>query len=112
MGPVMEYATEKAADSIELRIYPGADGKFVYYEDENDNYNYEKGQSATIGFSWNDLLRQLTISGRKGSFPGMLTSRVFNVVIVQKGKGIGELAAATADRMVKYSGKELVVTFP
>ena len=30
-------------DPIELRVYPGADGAFTFYEDEGDNYNYEKG---------------------------------------------------------------------
>ena len=28
MGPFIQYAAEKPADPIELRIYPGADGKF------------------------------------------------------------------------------------
>jgi alpha-D-xyloside xylohydrolase len=54
MGPVMQYATEKPADKIELRIYPGANGSFKYYEDENDNYNYEKGAKATFTLNWNE----------------------------------------------------------
>ena len=43
IGPDEEWSTEKPADPIELRIYRGADGDFTLYEDENDNYNYEKG---------------------------------------------------------------------
>ncbi|MGQ4876569.1 MAG: DUF5110 domain-containing protein [Promethearchaeia archaeon] len=39
----MQYSTEKPADPIELRIYQGKNGLFVLYEDENDNYNYERG---------------------------------------------------------------------
>jgi len=46
LGPFIQYSTEKQADPIELRIYPGADGSFTLYEDENDNYNYEKGMYA------------------------------------------------------------------
>ncbi len=42
MGPAIQYATENN-DPIEIRIYPGADGIFALYEDQNDNYNYEKG---------------------------------------------------------------------
>ena len=72
MGPYIQYATEKPADPIELRIYPGADGTFELYEDENDNYNYEKGKYALIPFSWNDKTKTLTISDRKGEFDGML----------------------------------------
>jgi alpha-D-xyloside xylohydrolase len=48
LGPDMEYSTQKPADPIELRVYRGADGDFTLYEDENDNYNYEKGAYATI----------------------------------------------------------------
>jgi len=54
MGPFIQYASEKPADPVELRIYPGADGSFTLYEDEDDSYNYEKGIYATIVFSWND----------------------------------------------------------
>ena len=43
MGPELQYAAEKPADPIELRVYRGADGAFTLYEDENDGYNYEKG---------------------------------------------------------------------
>src|SRR5277367_83039 len=39
MGPDVEYAAEKPADPIELRIFPGASGSFTLYEDENDNYD-------------------------------------------------------------------------
>jgi len=37
IGPKVQYATEKKWDELEIRIYPGADGEFVLYEDENDN---------------------------------------------------------------------------
>ncbi|MGH8024716.1 MAG: TIM-barrel domain-containing protein, partial [Limisphaerales bacterium] len=53
LGPVMQYATEKPEDPIELRVYRGADGQFTLYEDENNNYDYEKGAYATILFTWN-----------------------------------------------------------
>ena len=71
-GPEVQYATEKKWDDLEIRIYPGANGEFILYEDENDNYNYEKGAYSTITFTWNDAKRRLTINDRRGSFPGML----------------------------------------
>ena len=43
MGPYLQYTSEKPADPIELRVYPGANGAFTLYEDEGVNYNYEKG---------------------------------------------------------------------
>jgi len=81
LGPEMQYVGEKTWDNLELRIYPGANGEFVLYEDEGDNYNYEKGIFSTITFQWNDRSHTLTIGDRKGEYPGMLTSRNFTVVL-------------------------------
>ncbi|MGZ3845863.1 MAG: glycoside hydrolase family 31 protein, partial [Flavisolibacter sp.] len=35
VGPSVQFATEKKWDNLEIRIFPGANGKFVLYEDEN-----------------------------------------------------------------------------
>jgi len=59
IGPKVQYATEKKWDNLEIRIYPGADGKFSLYEDEFDNYNYEKGKYTEIEFLWNDAAKNL-----------------------------------------------------
>ncbi len=80
MGPVMQYVGEKTWDNLELRIYPGADVTFTLYEDEGDNYNYEKGAYTTILIRWSERAKTLTISERKGSYPGMLQKRQFTVV--------------------------------
>lgn len=71
-GPEVQYASEKAWDNLEIRVYPGADGSFILYEDEGDNYNYEKGAFSEITFTYNDATHELTISDRKGNYKGML----------------------------------------
>jgi alpha-D-xyloside xylohydrolase len=109
LGPDEEWSTEKPADPIELRIYPGADGEFTIYEDENDNYNYEKGAYATIPLQWNDATRSLTISDRKGQFPGMLENRTFRIVFVRENHGVGINPADQTDKSVQYSGKQITV---
>ena len=81
LGPEMQYVGEKRWDILDIRLYPGADGEFTLYEDEGDNYNYEKGIYATIPFHWNDKARTLTIGNRQGSYPGMLTSRQFRITL-------------------------------
>jgi alpha-D-xyloside xylohydrolase len=101
LGPDVQYAMEKNWDNLEIRVYPGADGSFTLYEDENDNYNYEKGVYATITFHWNDKSGTLSIGERKGSFPGMLTGRTFRVVKAGPGQG--------AVQAVRYLGKALSV---
>ena len=81
LGPEMQYVGEKTWDNLELRVYPGADGTFLLYEDEGDGYDYEQGAYSTIQLQWNDRTRTLTIADRKGSYPGMLQHRQFTVVM-------------------------------
>ena len=109
MGPDLEYAAEKPADPIELRVYQGADADFTLYEDEGDNYDYEKGAYATIPMHWDDSARSLTIGDRKGQFPGMLASRTFRVVFVGEGHGTGIGQTAQPDKVVEYSGAAVTV---
>ena len=108
MGPAIQFATEKN-NPLEIRIYPRADGEFTLYEDENDNYDYEKGKYSVITFKWNDAKNVLTISDRKGSFPGMLGERTFNIVKVSGNNGVGIDAVIKYDKVVNYDGKKIVV---
>jgi len=109
MSPDLQYATEKPADPIELRVYRGADGAFTLYEDENDGYNYEKGIYATIPIHWNEATQTLDIGKRKGSFPGMLESRTFEIVFVIENHGIGIGPTRGADKTVRYTGESVSV---
>jgi len=104
MGPYLQYATEKPADPIELRIYQGANGQFTIYEDENENYNYEKGFHSTITLLWNDKTRTFTINKREGSFPGMVLKRTFNIVLVKENHGVGVGLADSIDKTIVYTG--------
>ena len=109
LGPDLQYADEKPAEPIELRIYPGENGSFTLYEDEGDSYRYEKGVYATIDFAWDDAKKTLTIGQRKGDFPGMLKERTFNIVVVRDKHGNGISIVETPDKVVKYNGTQLKV---
>ena len=109
LGPEEEWSTQKPADPIELRIYRGANADFTLYEDENDNYNYEKGTYSTIALHWDDAQHTLTIGERKGQFPGMLENRTFRVVFVTENHGAGVNPASEPDKIVQYSGKQMTV---
>jgi alpha-D-xyloside xylohydrolase len=78
LGPDVQYTGEKPWDDLEIRVYPGADGRFVLYEDEGDSYRYEQGACSTIAFTLRG--RTLTVGAREGAFPGMLQTRRFRVV--------------------------------
>ena len=81
LGAEMQYVGEKPWDSLELRVYPGADGSFTLYEDQGDGYDYERGVCSTILFQWNDRTRTLTLGERQGSYPGLLQQRQFTIVL-------------------------------
>ena len=98
LGPEMQYTGEKPWDNLEIRLYPGADGTFMLYEDEGDTYNYERGIYSTIPFHWNDRSHTLTIGNRQGQYPGMLTNRKFTVVMPNG-----------TSQTVNYNGKEVAV---
>lgn len=80
IGPDMQYSNEVPWDNLTINVYPGANGEFVLYEDEGDNYNYLDGKYTEIPMKWNDKSRTLTIGARKGSYDGMLSTRKFTVV--------------------------------
>jgi alpha-D-xyloside xylohydrolase len=102
IGPKVQYAQEKKWDNLEIRIYEGANGEFTLYEDENDNYNYEKGIYSTIQFTWNDAKKELIIASRQGTYPGMLNQRKFNIVRVGEG-------AANTEKSIDYNGAKVSV---
>jgi alpha-D-xyloside xylohydrolase len=109
LGPELQWTTEKPEDPIELRIYPGADGDFTLYEDENDNYNYEKGLHATIPIHWDDATRTLTFGARQGTFPGMAQQHTFRLVLVAPNHGVGINAGAEPEKSVIYSGTAIPI---
>lgn len=109
VGPELQYATEKKPDPIDLYIYTGADGSFELYEDENVNYNYEKGKFAVIPFTYNEKEKKLVIGDREGEFDGMLEFRKFNVIFVSKNHPVGFKPDRTEGILVEYDGTRIEV---
>lgn len=110
-GPKVQYSAQSNWDNLEIRIYPGADGSFTLYEDERNNYNYEKGKYSEITFNWNDSSQTLTIEDRKGEFEGMLNNRTFRIVLVddEVGMGLGIRQSGCFSKEIKYDGKKVSV---
>ena len=109
-GPAMQWSDEKPADDILLAVYAGKDACFNLYEDENVNYNYEKGFFANIPITWDEAARTLTIGERKGSFEGMLQNRNFRVILVEPGRPWSYDPDAPGVA-VSYDGKPVEVKF-
>ena len=99
LAPVMQYAQQSQWDNLDIIVYPGSNALFTLYEDEGDNYNYERGVYSTITMKWNDSQRTFTVEARQGQFPGMLQNRKFNI----------RIAGTEAVKTVDYNGNAVSV---
>ena len=100
LAPVMQYAQQSQWDNLDIIVYPGSNAVFTLYEDEGDNYNYERGVYSTITMKWNNSQRTFTVEARQGQFPGMLQNRKFNI----------RIAGTEAVKTVDYNGNAVSVT--
>ena len=100
LAPVMQYAQQSQWDNLDIIVYPGSNAVFTLYEDEGDNYNYERGIYSTITMKWNDSQRTFTVEARQGQFPDMLQNRKFNI----------RIAGTEAVKTVDYNGNAVSVT--
>ena len=104
LGPAVQYADERSSEPMEIRVYPGADGRFELYDDEGDGYGYQRGQYATIELRWNDAAHQFTLGKRHGKFPGMPSRINFKVVC-----GSGQHADQSSAAVYTGSGRTLAL---
>ena len=108
LGKRQQYTGQKTADTLEIRIYAGANGQFELYEDEGDSYRYEQGQRTLIAFAWNEQRQTLTIGPRQGTYSGALPRRVFSLVWPGQGNGLGA-AISTPHNQIIYQGKSMTI---
>ena len=108
IGPSIQYTSQTSTEPLEIKIYPGEDGEFLFYDDEGDNYNYEQGQYATILFRWYDKDKRLVIEERQGSYPGMQENLDLLVTIVQPNEH-GEFS--NWQKQIVYSGQQTIIQF-
>ena len=100
LGPDdVQYCDEKPWDELEVRVYLGADGSFTLYEDAFDGQEYKSGEYTTIDFGLKG--RNLTIGTRRGSYPGMLETRRFHLVVFD--------GRTASEQHVLYTGNPLTI---
>jgi alpha-D-xyloside xylohydrolase len=93
---------------MELRIYPGKDASFSLYEDNNDGHEYLNNKFTNIKFEYSEKDKTLTIGNIEGTYAGMITERLFKVVIVSDKNGYG-LKPSEICQDVLYKGKKIKV---
>lgn len=108
MGKFLQYTSEKPMDTLEVRIYRGANGQFTLYNDEGDNYNYEQGRYRLIPFNWDEKRQTLTIGRQQGDYKGAPRKYVFKIVWVDSQDGYG-IQNSSSTRTVIYNGEKVSV---
>jgi alpha-D-xyloside xylohydrolase len=111
-GPELTHTSEKPADPLTIVVYAGANGAFELYEDDGASYGYESGAFARIPFAWNEATSTLSIGAREGTYPGMLATRTFELVVVRGNKPVPFSFTPVADKVVTYDGTPLDVPLP
>lgn len=99
MVETAQHTGESSEQEIDIYVYAGDNGSFTLYQDENDNYNYEKGIYSTIDMTWDQVEGKFTLHKRKGNYPDMPKSIIFKVY------GI-----SNESKIVIYSGEEIIVS--
>lgn len=79
----IQYADQKPEKGLELRVYPGKDTEFSFYEDAGNGYGFEQGEYAVTKFCWKEKEKNLIKEKREGSYPGMGEELPFRVVIME-----------------------------
>jgi len=98
----MQFVDEKPDAPYEIRVYRGADGEFVLYEDAGDSYDYESGGFATVNLSWNDRRGELVVHQREGTFASLVKSRKLRIVFISHRERV--------TKETVYSGTEIRLT--
>jgi alpha-glucosidase (family GH31 glycosyl hydrolase) len=98
--PVRQFVDEPVNEPTVIRVYPGADGRFVLYDDDGKSLDYLSGSGTWTAFSWNDAQRKLeiTLDGRTRNKPD---SRQFDVVLMPENR----------HTKVDFSGTRVEVAF-
>lgn len=71
-----------------------------------------KAPNALIPIHWDEAAKTLSIGDRKGQYPGMPEKRVFDIVWVSQGHGIGESVESKIDKVLPYDGHHISIRTP
>jgi alpha-glucosidase/alpha-D-xyloside xylohydrolase len=100
LDPVRQYTAQPVTEPTTLKVFPGADGEFVLYDDDGKSLDYLQDRATWTRIRWNEHAQTLTIEpdARSKTRP---VSRRFEVVLTKGGR----------HKSVDYSGRKTEVRF-
>lgn len=97
MQSLVQTTAEKPTDTLIVHVYKGdINNRFVYYEDDGDSYDYEKGEYYKRLINYDAAKRTLTF----GKVEGSAKSKFNNIRLVLHGFG---------NVLIKANGKQVKV---
>jgi len=101
VDPVRQYTGEAVAAPTTLRIYRGADGQFVLYDDDGISQDYLERRGTWTRIAWNDRESRLTIDpGAPRGATNVAIRRAFEIVTLPE----------RTTKTVTYVGSPITVT--
>jgi alpha-glucosidase (family GH31 glycosyl hydrolase) len=100
LGPVKQYVDQAVDEPLRLRIYRGADARYVLYEDDGATFAYEHGAYTRLTMHWDDAGRTLTLALAPGST--LLPPRPRPIAV--------EFADGSKSRQIEFAGKPLRIS--
>jgi alpha-glucosidase (family GH31 glycosyl hydrolase) len=99
--PVRQYMDEPVSDPTTIRIYRGADGHFVMYDDDGKSLEYLHGAGTWTSFHWNDQQRKLGITLDPRTHDKTNGERKFDVLLLPENQ----------HKIVNFAGAPVEVQF-
>ena len=100
LGPVKQYTDEPVTGPLTLQIYPGADGRFMVYDDDGSSFAFRTGDWMGLDLRWDDKARRLSIDLAEGSRMRPPLERPLELRLIPDGK----------PHTAVFQGKKLEVT--
>jgi alpha-glucosidase (family GH31 glycosyl hydrolase) len=87
VDPVRQYTGEAVTEPTTLRIYTGAPGRFVLYDDDGTSQQYVENRGTWTAVSWDDRDRRVTLApAAPRNAVNLRARRVFRILLLPEGR--------------------------
>jgi alpha-glucosidase/alpha-D-xyloside xylohydrolase len=101
VDPIRQYTSEPVSEPTTIRVYRGANGQFVLYDDDGASQDYRRGRGSWTRLTWDDRNGRLSIEpGAPAGATNAVGRRRFRIVTVPD----------SARAEVTFTGRRVVVT--
>ena len=98
LDPIRQYSSEPVDGPTTLVVYPGADARSDWYDDDGTSFDHKRGAFMRVEMDWQDAARTLRLSLVPGTRMVGAASRLVDV----------RLAGSARTQSVRFDGEALV----